>query len=77
MKVISQLAIDRIKGNNTCVAKLMILFNGKHHKTIMRWMEDRDVRLISPSALEIIIEETGLKEKDILETDDRRVTQRH
>jgi hypothetical protein len=65
-KVISELAINKIKGNNILVAKLMMLFD-RTQNTIENWMNDKDVRLITPDAVRIISEETRLTEDEIIE----------
>lgn len=63
---ISDKAVDKIRGNNSCVARLMIAFN-KHAMTIDRWLNSKDIRLTTPGAIQIIEEETELKREEILE----------
>lgn len=67
MKALTNNAADQMKGNQRITGRLMALFN-KSSFTIGRWIEDKDIRLTTPAAVQIIKEETGLKESQILET---------
>jgi hypothetical protein len=49
-------------------ARLMILFDCSE-KTILRWVEIKDIKLTTASALEIIQEESGLKKNQLLVED--------
>lgn len=64
--VITDKAIEAIKGNNKLVARLMISFD-RTQNTIENWMNSKDVRLTTANAVQIIKEETGLSYEDILE----------
>jgi hypothetical protein len=66
MKVLTNNAADQIKGNQRLIGRLMALFN-KSSFTISRWIEDKDVRLTTPGAIQVIKDETGLKVDQILE----------
>ena len=59
-------AIESIKGNNKLIARLMIAFD-RGQNTIENWMASKDVRLTTASAVQIIREETGLTDQEILE----------
>lgn len=65
MTTISHKAAKKLKGNQKAIGRLMALFN-KSSFTIERWIDNKDVRLITPQALEIIKEETDLIEDHIL-----------
>lgn len=64
--VISERAIREIKGNNKLIAKLMIAFD-RSQNTIENWMASKDIRLTTPTAVQIIAEVSGLAVADILE----------
>lgn len=66
MQTISQKAIDQMLGNNRLIGRLMVLFN-RSSFAIARWISNKDTRLASPMVLEIIREETGLNDEQILE----------
>jgi hypothetical protein len=66
MQTLNTNVIELIKGNQRIIGKMMALFN-KSSFTINRWIEDKDVRLTTPGAIQIIKEETGLTNKEILE----------
>lgn len=66
MKALTNNAIEQMKGNQRLIGRLMALFN-KSSFTISRWIEDKDVRLTTSGAMQIISEETGLDESQILE----------
>ena len=74
MKVLSKKASDRISGNQRIIGRLMALFN-KSSFTINRWIEDKDLRLISPDSIEVIREETGLADDEILEVEPEGMAQ--
>lgn len=63
---ISDKAIVAIKRSNTIMGRLMIAFN-RGQNTIENWMNSKDVRLTTPTAVQIIMEESELKSEDILE----------
>jgi hypothetical protein len=65
---ISDKAAGMIKGNNRLIGRLMIAFD-RHSKSIEDWAESRDIRLTTPTAVQIFKEETGLAESEILEPD--------
>lgn len=66
MYVITDTAIREIKGNNRLMAKLMIAFD-RGQNTIENWCASKDVRLTTPTAVQVIKEETGLEDSQILE----------
>jgi hypothetical protein len=66
MQTLNTNVVELIKGNQRIIGKMMALFN-KSSFTINRWIEDNDVRLTTPGAIQIIKEETGLTNKEILE----------
>jgi hypothetical protein len=61
-------AIEGIKGNNKLMGRLMIAFD-RGQNTIENWMASKDIRLTTPTAVQIIKEETGLCDEEILEED--------
>lgn len=63
---ISDKAIQKLKGNNRAIARLMIEFD-RGQATIENWMNAKDVRLTTPSAVTIISTETGLAQDEVLE----------
>lgn len=65
---ITQQAIDKIRGNNSAIGRLMQAFD-RGQKSIEVWMNNKDIRLTTPTAVQIIQEETGLSEDEILEAD--------
>jgi hypothetical protein len=65
MTTISNKAAKKLKGNQRAIGRLMVLFN-KSSFTIERWIDAKDVRLITPQALEIVKEETDLNEDHII-----------
>lgn len=65
---ISETAINGIKGNNILMARLMTAFD-RTQNTIENWMIKKDVRLTTPLAVQIISEETGLTDAEILEAE--------
>lgn len=65
MTTISSKAAKKLKGNQKAIGRLMTLFN-KSSFTIERWIDAKDVRLVTPQALEIIKEETELNEDHLL-----------
>jgi hypothetical protein len=70
MQTISKTAIDKIKENPVVTGRLIVLFK-KSASTIERWINNRDIRLITPQALQIISQETGLSKSEILENESR------
>lgn len=67
--IISDKAIEAIKGNNRLMAKLMIAFD-RGQNTIENWMASKDIRLTTPTAVIIFKEETDLTESEILEQEE-------
>ena len=67
--IISDKGISVIKGNNKLLGNLMMAFD-RSQNTIENWMASKDVRLTTPTAVQIIKEHTGLSEEEILEDDD-------
>lgn len=65
MQTITQVAVDKIRNNPVCIGRLMVMFE-KYEVTIKRWLVTKDVRLVTPSALSVISEETGLPADKIL-----------
>lgn len=65
---VSDKAIAGIKGSNKAIGRLIIAFD-RGQNTIENWMRDKDVRLTTPMAVQIIREETGLSDEEILETE--------
>lgn len=65
---ISDVAIEEIKGNNKALGRLCVSFD-KHMKTIELWLSQKDIRLTTPNAVDIIKAETGLTEEEILVPD--------
>lgn len=66
MQTLTQIAISQMLGNNRLIGRLMVLFN-RSSFAITRWISNKDQRLTSPLALEVIREETGLTNEQILE----------
>ena len=66
MITISDKAIQEIKSSNRIIGRLMMVFN-RGQNTIENWMASKDIRLTTPHAVEIIQEESGLEEHEILE----------
>lgn len=66
MSKFTQKAKDKSLGNNKVIGRMMIEFN-RHSKTIERWINDGADELSSPATLDIIKQETGLSEIEILE----------
>lgn len=66
MVLISDKAIVQIRGNNRLLGRLMVAFD-RRQNTIENWCTSKDVRLTTPTAVQIIKEETELLESDILE----------
>lgn len=66
MTTISEAAIKKIRGNQRCMGRLVTHFN-KHYMTIIRWLDEKNVILVTPDAVQIITEETELTRDEILE----------
>ena len=71
MLIISQKAVDECRNSNKVIGPLMALFN-KNSVTIQRWFDQKDIRLTNPSAVKIMVENTGLKDGEILEDISRK-----
>lgn len=63
---ISDKAIEAIKNSNKLIAALMTAFD-RGQNTIEIWMNKKDVRLTTPTAVKLIMEHSELTEADILE----------
>lgn len=63
---ISDTVKGKIKESNKLTARLMITFN-RGQRALENWIKHDDVRLTTPAAVQIIKEETGLTEEQILE----------
>jgi hypothetical protein len=66
MTTISQKAIDKSLGSNRVIGRLMAHFD-RHPETIKRWFINKDEALTTPPVLNVIREETGLTDSEILE----------
>lgn len=62
---LSKKAADAIKDSNKLMGLLMGAFN-KGQKTIENWIEGKDIRLTTPLAVELIAQETGFAQDEIL-----------
>lgn len=69
METIAKKAADKCLGNNRVIGRLMAHFD-RHSETIKRWFTDSDERLMTPASLQIIREETGLTDSEILENEE-------
>jgi len=67
---ISDTAIELIRGNNKIMGHLMIAFN-RGQKSIETWLDNKDIRLTTPTAVQIIEEGTDLSADQILVADDK------
>lgn len=65
---ITDKAVNAIKGNNRAMNALGYAFN-KGYKTIENWLKSKDIRLTTPTAVDIIKAETQLAEEEILEVE--------
>jgi hypothetical protein len=65
MKV-SKKVLESIRRNNKIIGLLMGAFD-VHFRTIENWIENNDIRLTTPLATKIIIDETGISEDEIFE----------
>lgn len=72
MITISNTAIEVIRKNRDTKMKLALAFK-KHYNTIENWINNRDAMLTTPDAVQIISEETGLTQEEILEDGDKAV----
>lgn len=63
---ITEKAVTAIRKNNNCIGQLIIAFN-RGQNTIENWMKADDSPLTTPKAVQIIVEETGLAQEEILE----------
>ena len=62
---ISKQAIVKSKKNYRLFARLMMLFN-VHQKTIEVWINTNDVRMTTPDAVRIMMEELELTREELL-----------
>lgn len=65
LQILTKEASVKIMGNHVLVGRLMILYKVSQ-KTIYRWVEDNDPRLVTKAAIEIISQETGLPERKVV-----------
>lgn len=65
---ISDKAIEAIKNSNKLIAALMTAFD-RGQNTIEIWMNKKDVRLTTPTAVKLIMEHSELTEMEILEAE--------
>lgn len=72
MATISQKAIDKSIGNNRVIGRLMTHFD-RHYETIRRWIIGKDECLTTPVPMQVIREETGLADSEILEEEKESV----
>lgn len=68
MQSISQIAIDKCLSNNRIIGRLMAHFD-RHYETIKRWIIKGDECLTTPVPIQIIKEESGLNDSEILEVE--------
>lgn len=66
MRLTSQALEIIAKRENLHLRNRLALEMGKHQTTIMRWIDENDVMLTTATALQIIKEETGLAESELL-----------
>lgn len=66
MATISQKAVEKCIDNNRVIGGLMVIFD-RHYETIRRWIKAKDDCLTTPKVLQVIREETGLTDSEILE----------
>jgi len=64
--MIKQSVISKIRQSKTCKARLQLVLD-KSAPTIQRYLDDNDIMLTTSAALEVIKNETGLTESEILE----------
>jgi hypothetical protein len=64
---ITDFALDRLRGSNKAMAKLMIYFN-RGQWSIEKWMKIKSHKLVEPGAVEILKEELGLTDEQIFDT---------
>ena len=62
---ISDLAVERIRKSKKCIAALSYEFE-RGDKTIKTWLDEKDIMLTTPTAVEIIKKETDLTDSEIL-----------
>jgi len=67
---ITDRAVTAIKKNNRLIGRLIMTFN-RGQNTIENWMKADDSPLTTPAAINIISEETGLAQDEILELADK------
>lgn len=72
MTTITDKAIEAMKGNNVLMGRLMTAFD-RSQTTIENWMASKDVRLTTVTAVQLISEESGLSEQEILEEKEHEV----
>jgi hypothetical protein len=63
---ITNKAISEIKSSNKLMGRLMAAFD-RGQRSMEKWLESKDIRLTTPTAVLIIKEETGLDDSQILE----------
>jgi len=62
---ISKIALKKAKNNNRVIARLMLSFD-LGSRAIEYWFQNNNYRLTTDTAVQIIKEETGLTEEQIL-----------
>lgn len=67
MTTIKQSIADKIRTDQVVIGRLMAVFN-KSSDSIVRWIDRRDVRLTTPTAIQVISEELNVSESEVLET---------
>lgn len=65
---ISDKTKDTLTGNNKAKGALCMAFD-KHMKTIEDWIDNKNIMLTTPTAVECIKANTDLDENEILETE--------
>lgn len=65
--MLSNIALEALNENLVAKARLATAFEKKNTVTIERWIEKNDPMLTTVIALQIIREETGLTDEQILE----------
>lgn len=62
---ITDAAVERIRASKKCIMALGYEFE-RGDKTINNWLDEKNVLLTTPTAVEIIKRETGLTKDEIL-----------
>lgn len=67
--ILSSKALIEIKSNTLAKNLLAVKMNRSVH-TIEKWIKDNDIMLTTADALEVIKQETGLTDEEILEKEE-------